>query len=188
MVRARWPCIGRGKAGASALSIPPIWKASQEPPDREPWSTRRRSSRGGRVQLDNLLDEAARSNLSARETLTMLCEREIARKDHRRIEMALKLAHFPAVKELAGFDFEAQPSIDPKQVRDLTASRWIANGENVLLLGPPGVGKTHLAIAPSGRLRLPPPRHRRNPPPTPIMNPTVGAVLHGAKGAVPDGV
>ena len=55
----------------------------------------------------------------------------------RRIEMALKLAHFPAVKELAGFDFEAQPSIDPKQIRDLAASRWIANGENVLLLGPP---------------------------------------------------
>ena len=61
--------------------------------------------------------------------------------------MALKLAHFPAVKELAGFDFEAQPSIDPKQIRDLAASRWIANGENVLLLGPPGVGKTHLSIA-----------------------------------------
>ena len=61
--------------------------------------------------------------------------------------MALKLAHFPAVKELASLDLEAQPSIDPKQIRDLAASRWIANGENVLLLGPPGVGKTHLAIA-----------------------------------------
>jgi DNA replication protein DnaC len=92
---------------------------------------------GIRDQLDSLLDEAARANLSARETLILLCEREIARKDHRRIEMALKLAHFPAVKELAGFDFEAQPSIDPKQIRDLAASRWIANGENVLLLGPP---------------------------------------------------
>ena len=102
---------------------------------------------GIRDQLDNLLDEAARANLSARETLILLCEREIERKDHRRIEMALKLAHFPAVKELASFDFEAQPSIDPKQIRDLAASRWIANGENVLLLGPPGVGKTHLSIA-----------------------------------------
>jgi DNA replication protein DnaC len=100
-----------------------------------------------RDSLDSLLDEAARSNLSARETLLMLCEREIARKDHRRIEMALKLAHFPAVKELAGFDFDAQPSLDPKQIRDLAASRWIANGENVLLLGPPGVGKTHLGVA-----------------------------------------
>jgi DNA replication protein DnaC len=102
---------------------------------------------GIRDQLDSLLDEAARANLSARETLILLCEREIARKDHRRIEMGLKLAHFPVVKELAGFDFEAQPSIDPKQIRDLAASRWIANGENVLLLGPPGVGKTLLSIA-----------------------------------------
>ena len=41
--------------------------------------------------------------------------------------MALKLAHFPAVKELAGFAFEAQPSIDPRQIRDLAASRWIAS-------------------------------------------------------------
>ena len=40
------------------------------------------------------------------------------------------------MKELSGFDFEAQPSIDPKQIRDLAASRWIANGESVLLLGP----------------------------------------------------
>jgi DNA replication protein DnaC len=90
-----------------------------------------------RDQLDSLLDEAARANLSARETLAMLCEREITRKDHRRIEMGLKLAHFPAVKDLASFDFEAQPSLDPKQIRDLAAARWIANGENVLLLGPP---------------------------------------------------
>ena len=92
-----------------------------------------------RDQLDNLLDEAARANLSGRETLALLCEREIARKDHRRIEMAQKLAHFPAVKDLQDFDFEAQPSLDPRQIRDLAASRYIANGENVLLLGPPEV-------------------------------------------------
>ena len=54
---------------------------------------------GIRDQLDSLLDEAARANLSTRETLALLCEREIARKDHRRVEMALKLAHFPAVKD-----------------------------------------------------------------------------------------
>ncbi|WP_275974727.1 ATP-binding protein [Bradyrhizobium sp. CW10] len=58
---------------------------------------------GIRDQLDNLLDEAARANLSTRETLILTCEREIARRDHRRIEMELKLAHFPAVKELASF-------------------------------------------------------------------------------------
>src|SRR5439155_15010011 len=122
-------------------------KATEAPIDRLDAMLARLQLSGIRDQLDSLLDEAARANLSARETLILLCEREIARKDHRRIEMGLKLAHFPAVKELTGFDFEAQPSIDPKQIRDLAASRWIANGENVLLLGPPGVGKTHLSIA-----------------------------------------
>ena len=102
---------------------------------------------GVRDQLDNLLDEATRHDLSVRETLALLCEREIARKDQRRIEMALKLAHFPYLRDLTSFDFAAQPSVDPKQIRDLAAARWVANGENVLLLGPPGVGKTHLAIA-----------------------------------------
>ena len=141
----RWPNTKPRSEGASDGAR----KESDRSADR---SARRHAGddcklSGIRDQLDSLLDEAARANLSARETLILLCEREIARKDHRRIEMALKLAHFPAVKELAGFDFEAQPSIDPKQIRDLAASRWIANGENVLLLGPPGVGKTHLSIA-----------------------------------------
>ncbi len=127
--------------------MPRAKKAPDVPADRLDEMLMRLKLSGIRDQLDSLLDEAARASLSTRETLTLLCEREIARKDHRRIEMALKLAHFPAVKELAGFDFEAQPSVDPKQIRDLAASRWIAHGENVLLLGPPGVGKTHLAIA-----------------------------------------
>ncbi len=100
-----------------------------------------------RDSVDALLDEAARGDLSMRETLTMLCERELARRDHRRIEMAIGLARFPFVRDLASFDFSAQPSLDPKQLRDLAACRWVANGENLLLLGPPGVGKTHLAVA-----------------------------------------
>jgi DNA replication protein DnaC len=100
-----------------------------------------------RDQLDGLLDEAARRELTLRETLALLCEREIARKDERRIEMALSIAKFPFVRDLAGFDFQAQPSIDPKQVRELATGRFIANGEALLLLGPPGVGKTHLAVA-----------------------------------------
>ena len=127
--------------------MPRAKKTPELPTDRLDEMLVRLKLSGIRDQLDNLLDEAARANLSARETLMLLCEREIARKDHRRIDMALKLAHFPAVKELAGFDFDAQPSVDPKQIRDLAAARWIANGENVLLLGPPGVGKTHLGIA-----------------------------------------
>ncbi len=100
-----------------------------------------------RDQLDSLLDEAARRELTLRETLALLCEREIARRNERRIEMASMIAHFPAVRELDGFDFSAQPSIDQKQLRELATCRWVAHGDALLLLGPPGVGKTHLAIA-----------------------------------------
>jgi DNA replication protein DnaC len=100
-----------------------------------------------RDQLDGLLDEAARRELTLRETVGLLCEREIARKDERRIEMALSIAKFPFVRDLAGFDFKAQPSLDSKQIRELATGRFIANGDTVLLLGPPGVGKSHLAVA-----------------------------------------
>src|ERR687898_1311208 len=87
-----------------------------------------------RDQLDSLLDEAAQRELTLRETLTLLCEREIARKDERRIEMAMSIARVPFVRDLAGFDFQAQPSLDPRQVPDLAAGRFVANGESVLLL------------------------------------------------------
>jgi DNA replication protein DnaC len=100
-----------------------------------------------RDQLDSLLDEAAGRELTLREALGFFCGREVARKDERRIEMASKIAHFPTVRDLSGFDFSAQPSLDPGQIRDLAACRWVAHGEALLLLGPPGVGKTHLAIA-----------------------------------------
>lgn len=100
-----------------------------------------------RDQLDSLLDEAARRDLTLREAVAFLCEREIARRNERRIEMASKIAHFPTVRDLDGFDFAAQPSIDKLQIRELAACRWVAHGDALLLLGPPGVGKTHLAIA-----------------------------------------
>ena len=66
------------------------------------------ANRGAR-SARRALDEAGRQELSLRETLVLLCEREIARKDERRIEMTLKLARFPFVRDLAGFDFAAQP-------------------------------------------------------------------------------
>lgn len=100
-----------------------------------------------RDQLDTLLDQAARAGLNQHEALSMLCAAGVARKDERRIQMALSIAKFPCVRTLEGFEYEAQPSVDPKQVRELAASRWIGNGDSVLLLGPPGVGKTHLAVA-----------------------------------------
>lgn len=100
-----------------------------------------------RDQLDSLLDEAVRGEMTLRDALAFLCEREIARKDQRRIDMSFGLAKFPFVRDLAGFDFAAQPSLDRAQIRDLATGRFIANGDALLLLGPPGVGKSHLAVA-----------------------------------------
>jgi DNA replication protein DnaC len=99
-----------------------------------------------RDRLDSLLDEAARRELSLREALQLLCEAELARREERRIQMAMGIAKFPFVRTLDGFEFDAQPSLEPRQVRDLATCRWIANGDALLLLGPPGVGKTHLAV------------------------------------------
>src|SRR5438105_4414295 len=95
-----------------------------------------------RDQLDTLLDQAGRAELNLREALTMLCTAEVARKDERRIQMGMSIAKFPCVRTLEGFEYDAQPSVDPKQIRELATSRWVANGDSVLLLGPPGVGKT----------------------------------------------
>jgi len=100
-----------------------------------------------RDRLDNLLDEAGRKDMTILEALHYFCEEEILSKDHQRVRMSTKMAKFPYERTLEQFDFEAQPALDPKQIRELALGRWVANGDAVLLLGPPGVGKTHLAVA-----------------------------------------
>ena len=76
-----------------------------------------------REQLDALLEEAARRQLNLREALAWLCAAEVASKEQRRLSMAMTIAHFPFVSTLEGFEFEAQPSIDPAKIRDLATCR-----------------------------------------------------------------
>ena len=101
---------------------------------------------GTRERLDTLLQQAAREEVSYLDFLDRVLSEEVAAKDEKRTRMGVQIAHFPLKRTLEDFDFGAQPSVDRKLIRELETGRFLANGENVLLLGPPGVGKTHLAI------------------------------------------
>jgi DNA replication protein DnaC len=103
----------------------------------------------GHIQasLSETLSHAEQENWGQLQLLDHLLEEEIAAREARRIRAGLKLAAFPFVKTLDAFDFAFQPSLDKARVMDLAALAFLQRKENVLLLGPPGVGKTHLAIA-----------------------------------------
>jgi len=79
--------------------------------------------------------------------LLRLTERELLDRERRAMERRLKEAQFPTTKTLESFDFAAQPSLNEASVRELLRGDYIAKKENVLLVGNPGTGKTHLATA-----------------------------------------
>jgi DNA replication protein DnaC len=97
--------------------------------------------------LPALLQAAEKDSWGHTLLLDRLLEEEIAAREERRIRNALKLSGLPFLKTLDGFDFAFQPSLDRGRVLDLASLAFLARKENVLLLGPPGVGKTHLAVA-----------------------------------------
>ena len=97
--------------------------------------------------VDSVAEEAAKHEWTYLAFLDRLLDLEASARYQRDVAMKTKLAHFPFFKTLDEFDFSFQPSISERQVRELASMRFLAHGENILLLGPPGVGKTHLAIA-----------------------------------------
>jgi DNA replication protein DnaC len=103
-----------------------------------------------RDTLAAVLSEAAREQWTYLEFLDRILSRELDAKQSKRVRMALQIAHFPCVRTLEDFDFSFQPSVDERLVRELAAGHFIAHGDNVLIFGPPGVGKSHLAIVASG--------------------------------------
>ena len=97
-------------------------------------------------RLDAILSQAARGEPTYLDFLDQILTEETEAKQKKRVAMGIQIAHFPTVKTLEEFDFKFQPSVDHKLVRELGTGRFIAGAENVLMFGPPGVGKTHLAI------------------------------------------
>ncbi|WP_027093927.1 IS21-like element helper ATPase IstB [Cohnella thermotolerans] len=105
----------------------------------------------GWVRIPEILhqhaEEASKRNIPYLEFLDNLLAEELLAKHDRFIQTRTRLAHLPFRKTLDQFDFAFQPSIDERRIRDLATLRFMEHQENLVFLGPPGVGKTHLAVA-----------------------------------------
>ena len=97
--------------------------------------------------LDARLVQAAAGELGHLDFLQVLCEDEISRRDSVSLAKRLRRARFEEQATLEGFDFAASPKLPAAQIRDLAALRWLQSGESVILYGPVGVGKSHVAQA-----------------------------------------
>lgn len=97
--------------------------------------------------LDNYLEKALKDELNIVEILDHIFAEEAHDKQQRAYEKQIQMSGFPIRKTLEAFDFTFQPSIDKRQIEELATMRFIENAENLVFLGPPGVGKTHLATS-----------------------------------------
>ena len=97
------------------------------------------------AQLEAVCEQASQRELDYKSFLAQALETEWQGRFQRGIEARLRLARFPWIKTLDQFDF--QPSLDRRQVRELAGMSFVERAHNVVVLGPPGVGKTHLAVS-----------------------------------------
>ena len=104
------------------------------------------------AELDSLAQQAAAGGWPYSSFLDKLLEVEVFARRKRNAELARKMGNFPFFKTLEQFDYAAQPGVDRLVIEELATLRFVTEGRGLVLLGPPGVGKTHLAIALALRL------------------------------------
>jgi len=102
---------------------------------------------GSLEEADSILAEADGGTITASEAIAKLLRAQINLRNNRRLQVAMRSSRLPAVKTIEEFDFSFQPSIKREQIQSLAELGFLERKENVVLLGPPGVGKTHLAIS-----------------------------------------
>ena len=101
---------------------------------------------GALEALDEVLSTVDGGGVTASEAIEQLLGAQITLRNNRRLQAAMRSSRLPAIKTLTDFDFSFQPSIKREQIDSLHELGFLERKENVILLGPPGVGKTHLAI------------------------------------------
>ena len=97
--------------------------------------------------LEETLKKGAQENLSAADLLLILTSQEMASREQRRVKTRISQANFPVTKTIDAFDFAFPKAINKSQVMNLFDLRFVDQKHNVILMGPPGTGKTHLALA-----------------------------------------
>ena len=94
-----------------------------------------------------LAEQAAQKDLPYCDFLEQILESESHARQERNVKVRTQLAGFPDIKRLEQFDFQFPATIDEKKIRELASLRFLERHENAVFLGPPGVGKTHLAVS-----------------------------------------
>src|SRR5919108_589876 len=102
---------------------------------------------GSLEAVDSILSEVDSGRVAATEAISRLLAAQVNLRNNRRLQAAMRSSRLPSVKTLESFDFSFQPSIKREQIESLHELGFVDRKENIVLLGPPGVGKTHLAIS-----------------------------------------